>query len=243
MSTKNEEYGSLVPNSVVIPDPKKWRWLVIVLCMVAFLITFKLTAYGFTQDWTHPNPHFEITEYSDYGTIIKFKVLDLVEDVSYTITVNNCIYDNIMIYTGSDSSNFTLFCTAQPLYVRLDYVIQGFGYGFEYSSLSFDRITLKESTSLVFDMPTYVGTNYQLSMVNFESGPIFSTYTIYNMDSDNTTFFTSPPLVPWTILREVTLTSPLIQVVNLLPVVLLVIVTYLALRKALKMIMAFLRAS
>ena len=78
---------------------------------------------------------------------------------------------------------------------------------------------------------------FYLDSWSYGHGIAYSNFTVKN--SDGSVFFQRPPIP--SILTGVNLTSPLIQILHLIPVILIVMVSYLALRKALKELLIILR--
>lgn len=226
-----DSYGSLCENKAEFKNPKDYRWLIVLLSMVAFLVTYSLTVtsvvYGAEGSYSL------VDSYYNSNTASYTFILDLNgEEKTYTLTGVLPSYANGSFIIGANGSNSDI--------IRI-YLLNSDS---EFYYNSNDNIAIigcqyiNSSSDGVFECIT---SSSKVTLTGFDDGAyiVHSTEDIYKENGD--LFFQSPP--PWTILTGVTITSPLAQILTVLGTVLTVIVVYLAIRKAIRMIMALLRAS
>lgn len=220
-----DSYGSLVCN-----EPKKPRWIIILLCMLAFLWVYTSVAYGADGDF----------------------VLDTVTKVDDTATVH-------YFYKGVEySQDFYNFNNDDFVIVFTEHQVTVYNYPIKVYQSGNQLLFSEDGSAVTYrfcqwnaDSPSEsakklsAGTAaYGFRPAQFdksESGyteVVYSTYDIYDFDGS---LFFQP--TPWTILQGVKITSPLAQILTVLKTVLLVIIIYLSLWKALKFLLSLIKKS
>ena len=225
-----DSYGSMVENKTEFKNPKDYRWLIVLLSMVAFLVTYSLTVtsvvYGAEGSYSYVDSYYNSNTSS--FTVILDKDN---EEFTYNLTGVPSAYssgrviigvspsvDLVRIYLVNDSSEFYVSSSG---------------------NLSISNCCFINSNNGSSSYPIVESSKTSLTGLDDGAYLVYSTEDIYWENGD--LFFQSPP--PWTILTGVTITSPLAQILTVLGTVLTMIVAYLAIRKAIQMIMALLRIS
>lgn len=216
-------------------DPNKWRWLVFLLCMLSFFTAFKLTAYGadlggHLSSYDSSVQNSTISHYMefDYGTsTYDLSVIDLPEAFTDYVFYRHSLYasDNgyvCMIFLGPDSTVKMSIGGDSILLTNYYYIDQ--------------KIYSSGHTSEIFDDLKFKSAGYVPFSSSFGDCLEGSSVDIYYEDGDS--FFMTPQP---SILEGVTLTNPLTEILGILPILLMVILFYLGLRKALNFLFKNLR--
>lgn len=226
-----DSYGCMVENKTEFKNPKDYRWLIVLLSMVAFLVTYSLTVtsvvYGAEGSYSL------LDSYYNSNTASYTFILDLNgEEKTYTLTDVLPSYANGSFIIGVNGSSLDI--------VRI-YLLNSESEFYYNSNDNIAVIGCQYVSSNSEGVYKCITTSSKVTLTGFDSGAyiVHSTEDIYKENGE--LFFQSPP--PWTILTGVTITSPLAQILTVLGTVLTMIVAYLAIRKAIQMIMALLKVS